>query len=229
MSPRYPWLIFDADNTLYDFDAAERNAFVELMRSLRAGNPEELYPLYQNINHAVWHDFEAGRINADEVKILRFRRLFEQLGLDADADAASKHYLSFLGRHNELLEGAREIVARLSRRHRLLLLTNGLTRVQRARFGSSEIAPFFEHIIISEEVGAVKPQAAIFDIAFARMGHPAKKDVLMIGDKLSSDIAGGQNYGLDTVWYNPGRLPLPARPRPTYTISALRELPALVD
>ena len=229
MSPRYPWLIFDADNTLYDFDAAERNAFVELMRSLRAGNPEELYPLYQNINHAVWHDFEAGRINADEVKILRFRRLFEQLGLEADAGAASDHYLSFLGRHNELLEGAREIVERLSRRHRLLLLTNGLTRVQRARFGSSEIAPFFEHIIISEEVGAVKPQAAIFDIAFARMGHPAKKDVLMIGDKLSSDIAGGQNYGLDTVWYNPGRLPLPARPRPTYTISALRELPALVD
>ncbi len=229
MSPRYPWLIFDADNTLYDFDAAERHAFVELMRGLGAGNPEELYPLYQTINHAVWHDFESGNIGPDEVKILRFRRLFEQLGLEADPGAASERYLNFLGRHNELLEGAREIVERLSRRHRLLLLTNGLTRVQRARFGSSEIAPFFEHIIISEEVGAVKPQAAIFEIAFARMGHPAKKDVLMIGDKLSSDIAGGQNYGLDTVWYNPGRLPLPASPRPTYTVSALGELPALVE
>ncbi len=229
MSPRYPWLIFDADNTLYDFDAAERNAFIELMNGYAAAPPDDLYPLYQSINHDVWHEFEAGRIGADEVKVLRFERLFERLGLRAGAGEASMRYLDFLGRHNELLPGARALLEHLRKRHRLLLLTNGLTQVQRARFGSSEIASLFEDIIISEEVGAAKPQAAIFEIAHERMGRPAKRDVLMIGDKLSSDIAGGRNFGLDTVWYNPRRLPPPAEPRPTHTITSLSELPALVE
>ncbi len=228
MTPRYPWLIFDADNTLYDFDAAERHAFTGLINGYTADPADEIYPLYQTINHEVWHEFEAGRIGADEVKVLRFQRLFEKLGLRAGAAEASQRYLDFLGRHNELLPGARELLEHLRKRHRLLLLTNGLTRVQRARFGSSEIAPFFEDIIISEEVGAVKPQAAIFEIAFERMGRPAKKDVLMIGDKLSSDIAGGRNFGLDTVWYNPRRLPPPPEPRPTHIITSLSELPSLV-
>ncbi|RMH65443.1 MAG: noncanonical pyrimidine nucleotidase, YjjG family [Calditrichaeota bacterium] len=227
--PRYDWLIFDADNTLYDFDAAERQAFDDLLRALGRPADASVYDRYQIINQQVWLLFEAGRLNADQVKVVRFSRLFGELGIRADAAEAAHRYLDFLGQYNMLLDQAADVIPKLAETHKLLLLTNGLSRVQRARFTDSVLSPYFEDIIISEEVGAVKPQKAIFEAAFKRMGHPPRERVVMIGDKLSSDIKGGQDFGLDTIWYNPRLLPAPADLCPTFTIKQLREIEALVQ
>ena len=80
----------------------------------------------------------------------------------------------------------------------------------------------FEQVFISEEMGASKPSAAYFDLAFAGIGQPDKKDVLIIGDSLTSDMKGGLDYGIDTCWFNPHNkhsdLPV------TYQIKRLDEL-----
>jgi len=103
-------------------------------------------------------------------------------------------------------------------------VTNGLQAVQRSRLARSRISDFITDIIISEEVGAAKPQAAFFDAAFARLGQPAKSDVLIIGDSLTSDIQGGMDYGIDTCWYNPTNELLPDHLKVTYEIRHLRDL-----
>jgi 2-haloacid dehalogenase len=110
----------------------------------------------------------------------------------------------------------------------MMIITNGLADVQRPRFARSAIGDCFADLVISEEVGAAKPHNRIFDIAFEKMQFPKQDEVLIIGDSLSSDIEGGNNYGIDTCWFNPQREPGNEEVEPTYEITALGELLGLV-
>jgi len=154
--------------------------------------------------------------------------LFEALRQPLAPAAFSTIYLRHLARASHLIEGAREIVPALQAKYRLALITNGLRDVQRPRLAGSAIGDCFAEVIISEEVGAAKPDPAIFDAAFERLGRPPRTNVLVIGDSLSSDIAGARGYGLDTCWYNPTGTARPADATSTYEIHHLSELARLL-
>jgi len=96
--------------------------------------------------------------------------------------------------------------------------------VQLGCLARSVIRHQISELIISEEIGAAKPAKEFFDLAFARLGHPSKREVLMIGDGWGSDIVGAVRYGIDACWYNPGRKPRPATDAITREIASLREL-----
>ena len=110
----------------------------------------------------------------------------------------------------------------------MLIVTNGIADVQRPRFDNSEIKRYFEDIIISDEIGTAKPATDFFDIAFKAMGEPDKKDVMIIGDSLTSDMAGGIKYGIYTCWYNPNNTQSTTNINITYEISELNELLKIV-
>ena len=122
------------------------------------------------------------------------------------------------------MEDAAAVLGALHRKYRIAILTNGLTVVQRGRLARSVIRHHVSDIIISEEIGAAKPAKEFFDTAFARLGNPSKREVLMIGDGWASDIQGAVQYGIDACWYNPGRKPRPASCEITREITSLREL-----
>ena len=101
------------------------------------------------------------------------------------------------------------------------LITNGFAEVQWVKIERSGLKPFFEHIIISEEVGTQKPDKAIFDIAMNRAATHAE-ECIMIGDNYNTDIVGAQNAGMDQVFFNPTRN---RKKRPvTYEVRTLIEL-----
>jgi len=107
----------------------------------------------------------------------------------------------------------------------MALITNGLKSVQEPRLASSGLDRFFSPIVISEDVGVAKPHPVIFERVLDH--HPGVKrdQVLMIGDSLSSDIAGAHAAGLDSCWYNPsGTRRTEDEPAPTYTISRLEHI-----
>jgi YjjG family noncanonical pyrimidine nucleotidase len=230
----YPILLFDADGTLFDYKHAETWALTETFAQYGHRFEPAYSQLYRQVNDPLWDALEQGAITQDRLKVLRFERLFEELGFDVDPDAFSASYshqlgmATLLGMATFLIDGAQELVVVLSADHRLLLLTNGLTEVQRPRFSASTIGRYFEGWVISEEVGVAKPDPRIFDIAFERLGQPDKKDVLIIGDSLSSDIAGGIGYGIDTCWYNPNGRQADPSLAVTYEITDLARLPAIV-
>jgi 2-haloacid dehalogenase len=101
--------------------------------------------------------------------------------------------------------------------------------VQRPRFAASSIGGLFSETVISEEVGLAKPDPAIFDLAFERIGRPPKERVLMVGDNLGLDILGGANYGIDTCWYNPAGEPNGHGVEPRYEIRSLHKLLEIVE
>lgn len=221
---RYSWVVFDADGTLFDFEGGERAALGRTFRELGVTITDDDHASYRRISEELWRGLEEGTIEAADVRVRRFERLLGHLGLEEDPAFVGARYLEHLGTENRLLPGAGALLERLADHFELMLATNGFAAVQRARFGTSPVARHFRDIVISEEVGYAKPQSGYFQEVFRRMGEPPRAAVLMVGDGLSSDIAGGVGFGIDTCWYNPGARDLDGGPRPTYEISELAEI-----
>jgi YjjG family noncanonical pyrimidine nucleotidase len=221
---KYTTILFDLDGTLFDYDAAEANALKNTFKDFNLPFKSKAIPTYRELNARLWKQFEQGTISQQVIKVLRFEQLGEALTIDLDAEEFSYKYLLHLSEGTDLIDGARKIIEYLSDKVDLVLITNGLTIVQRPRIKNSGLENYFKEVIISEEVGFAKPDTKIFDITFERLNFPAREDVLIIGDSLSSDIAGGINYGIDTCWYNPSGKDGNADFQCTYTIKELNEI-----
>lgn len=215
---RYDIVLLDADNTLFDFDAAEHSALKQAMEERGLPFHSETEALYLSVNRALWAAFDRGEVTQPFLLVERFRLLAEALGATCDPAQFNHDYLTHLGEHSQLLPGAEALCRDLSRQCRVALATNGVARVQYARLASTPLGPYLSGVFISEELGFQKPQREFFDVALRSMGVEDRSRVVMVGDGLASDIRGGNQAGLDTVWYNPKGLPVPADPTPTYTV-----------
>ncbi len=218
----YAWLLFDADDTLFDFPRAEANALKWTLETSGIPFRAEYFPLYSRINQQVWKDFEKGQVKVAELRVQRFRQFLKEAHLTGDLQKISELFLSNLALGTDLIEHADEVIHTLKAHYPLALVTNGLHDVQRPRLEASALKDCFEHVFISEEIGYAKPAREFFERVFVTLGFPAREDVLIIGDSLSSDMLGGINYGMDTCWFNPKKeaTDLPV----TFQISDLDEL-----
>lgn len=207
---RYEFILLDADNTLLDFDACERHAFFCAMQNLGIVPTDSLYDSYSAINQACWKELEQGRITKNELKLLRFKRLFDHVCLPDMAEKANEYYISHLSQTAILIEGALGFVQKLSKEAKLYIITNGFYEVQTGRFADCPLIPYFKEVFISEKVGYAKPDKRFFEIAAAQIPDFHKEKALVIGDSLTSDIQGANNAGMDCIWYNPKAAPAPA-------------------
>ena len=222
---KYHGFLFDADNTIFDFTRAERDALYETLgNAFKEEIPEVVYEDYLRINTRLWNDFEEGHTSREVLKVKRFELLLESLKIDADPAGLAEHYLDRLSTKDYLLPNALEVLEHLSKRALLLLISNGIARVQRRRIARAGIELFFQDIIISEEVGVSKPDPEFFSLALKRLPLPIH-DILCVGDSPSSDIRGGYQAGIDTCWFMyPPRAYPPEEPKPDYVAADLREL-----
>jgi 2-haloacid dehalogenase len=225
---KYEIILFDADDTLFDYGMAEGHALVNAFAQFGLPTGAEDYAAsYKEINHALWRDLEQGRITSAALRVERFNRLFAANGLDLNPVDFSAAYLRYLGEGTFLIQGATEICGELAD-CRLAIITNGIKEVQTSRIQGSPLCDVFEQIIISEEAGCQKPETGIFDYAFAKLGITDKEKVLIVGDSLTSDIQGGLNYGIDTCWFNPLGKVNETGIQPKYEIRSLPELTGII-
>ena len=223
---RYDFLLFDADDTLLDFGAEEKIAFRATFESYGYAYDEAvMLPAYNTINHRLWGAFEKGEIQKQEIIDRRFKELFEHLGIKGDAAAFSRDYQDNLGKLGGVPEpGAVQAVKELQGKARLFVVTNGIKETQEQRMQRSGLAPFFENMFISDVLGVRKPQKEYFDIVFSEISGFDPSRALLIGDSLTSDMAGGENAGIDTCWYNKQREKKPAGISVTYEIHTLTDV-----
>lgn len=225
---QYKWLFFDADNTLFNFDLAQKNALSSMLEFFALNSGAKQHQIYSEINKKVWHRFEKGMIKASQVSNLRFKLFFEAIGAQIEPYSASDKYLEYLSENRQLFSGVEALLQMLSKTHNLLLITNGLKKVQRKRLANSPVTGLFKDIIISEEVGIAKPDKEIFQYALKRNKIEDKSKVLMIGDNLKTDILGAQNAGIDSCWFNYNGSQNNSAIAPTYTINKMGDLPKLL-
>lgn len=224
MKKHYPWLWFDADGTLFDFHKAEGLALKGAFLAVSAPFQDGYLDIYRGINQQLWQALERREITQPVLQLRRFELLLEALQLAGSATELGAAFVEQLAACAELIDGAQDVLYTLQAKSRVAIVTNGLKAVQRSRLDRSPIRDYVADVIISEEVGAAKPKAAFFDAAFARLGNPAKADVLIIGDSLTADIRGGVDYGIDTCWYNPAGEAHPDDLAITYEITRLHDL-----
>ena len=223
------FLFLDLDDTILDFHKAERIALSKTISQFGLEPNEEVLHRYHLINKAHWEMLERGELTRAEVLTQRFGVLFAEYGLDVDVQVCAKPYERNLSIGHYFLPGAEEAVDRLSKKYRLFLASNGTAVVQKGRMTSANLYRFFEKVFVSQEIGHNKPSKAYFDACFAQIPgfDPAK--AMIVGDSLTSDIAGGINAGIRTCWVNPQHLPCPDHIHPDHEIEYLSQLEALLD
>jgi 2-haloacid dehalogenase len=214
---------------LFDYNRAEASALKQTFRALGLPFEEGYLEVYQRINAGLWQALERQEITQAVLRYRRFELLLESIQLNGSPEQMSSVYIEQLAICSELMDGAEEILRALAGKCRIAIVTNGLQAVQRSRLAHSAIRDLIADIIISEEIGAAKPHNAFFEIASARLGHPAKGDILIVGDSLTSDMQGGVNYGIDTCWYNPASEPQPDHLPITYEIKTLHQLLEVIE
>lgn len=222
------YLFLDLDDTILDFHKAEGIAIRKTFSQWGVEPTDETVARYSAINKKHWQMLERGEITRDQVKVFRFARLFEELGVEADPYAVAKTYEKLLAIGHYFLPGAEEAVASLSKKYRLFLASNGTASVQAGRMTSANLYRFFEKAFVSEEIGADKPSMAYFNGCFAQIPGFDPEKAMIVGDSLTSDIQGGKNAGLLTCWVNPKHLTAPEHLRPDYEIESLSQLEALL-
>jgi 2-haloacid dehalogenase len=227
---KYEIIIFDADETLFDFKKSEREAFKNAMIEFDIEYDENHHlKIYQGINTAIWKEFEEGLITQEKLKVERFKRLSDKLDAGFDETEFAKSYMKHLANASFLYDDSMGLVESLHKDYRLTIVTNGLHDVQDKRIRKSVIAKYFQDVVVSEEILIAKPDPRIFEHALNNINHTDKSKVLMVGDSLTSDIQGGINFGVDTCWYNPNKIVNKTAIKPTYEISSLMELKDILE
>lgn len=224
---RYPVVLLDLDHCLLDSDRSETLAFEGTMRSVGVAPTDDLFARYQELNAELWAAVERGELSPNDVRHIRFSRFTDTEGIHADPAVMAEEFVVRLGAEGDLYDGAEDALTELARVATLGLVTNGIGSVQRSRIERLGLDRWFSAYVISGEAGVAKPNRAIFDMILIDLGEPDRNDVLMVGDSLTSDIAGGINAGIDTCLFDPqGRH---AHPPSTYVIDDLEQLQPIVS
>ena len=226
----YKFLLFDLDHTLLDFDTAEDVALTQLLKEEGVTDIQAYKDYYVPMNKSLWKDLELKKITKQELVNIRFSKLFSHFGIEKDGVYLAERYQFYLAQQGQVFSGAMELLDSLiDRGYELYAATNGITTIQTGRLEQSGIAPFFKEIFISEQLHTQKPDAAFYEKIGARIPNFNKNHALMIGDSLSADIQGGNNAGIDTIWYNPHHLENKSLAQPTYEVDSYQALLELLD
>ena len=225
---KYNCIMMDIDNTLLDFDAAERKALLETLQQFSLPCDEAAVSRYHEINSSLWGELNKGKIRRDKLVIERFDRFVKEIGAAAKATELNRAYTEHLAAHADVIPGAEEALQELAEVATMIAVSNGTESVERGRLKLSGFEKYFDDIFISEAVGVSKPNPKIFQMAMRKLGIEHSDKVLVVGDSLSADIQGGVNAGLDTCWVNMNGLENESGLTPTYEVKALSELYPIV-
>ncbi|MFS9249314.1 YjjG family noncanonical pyrimidine nucleotidase [Streptococcus infantis] len=226
----YKFILFDLDHTLLDFDTAEDVALTQLLKEEGVVDIRAYKDYYVPMNKTLWKDLEQKKITKQELVNTRFSKLFAHFGIEKDGVYLAERYQFYLAQQGQGFSGAMELLDSLiDRGYELYAATNGITTIQTGRLAQSGLAPYFNQVFISEQLQTQKPDALFYEKIGALIPNFYKNHALMIGDSLSADIQGGNNAGIDTVWYNPHHLENKTQAHPTYEVDSYQALLELLD
>lgn len=220
---KYELILMDADETLFDFQAGEKNAIEQVVAEMglpTAGVAEK----YHEINQGYWKKYEQGLVTQPELRKRRFEDFAGFLGVRERAGDMSERYPVLLGRQAILFQDALKVMKEISRALPVVIVTNGHAQVQRSRIGRTPLIQYISDLVISEEVGFNKPDPRIIFKALERNGGVRPERALMVGDSLTSDMRAGFNAGVDTCWYNPSGQESPKDMKIHYIVETLGQI-----
>jgi 2-haloacid dehalogenase len=219
----YQIFLLDIDNTLLDFNAAEKRGFRKVIESYEVEYDSEMLEQYQKINRNLWSLLEQGKISKGELLNTRFGEFFRLYHIEASGKEAESRFRKHLGESSDLVPNAKETLLQLKKQgKKLYSASNGVYDTQIKRLKNAGIHDLFDGMFISEKVGYEKPAIPFFEYCFSNIPDFEKEKTIMVGDSISSDIQGAINAGIDSCLFSRSENPLPSSA--TYTIKNILEL-----
>lgn len=222
-------IFFDLDDTLLDFAKAEAYALPRTFADHGITLTDDLLAQYHIFNSAQWKALEDGQLTQAEVNYNRFALTLEWAGSDANPQELADGYERYLGDGHYFIDGALDLLEVLSQKYRLHLVSNGIHNIQMRRLTSADIMHYFQHIFISEDIGVNKPSREFFEFCTSQVEGYEPEASVIIGDSLNSDIRGGQNAGMYTIWFNPQNKPNGSDIHPDREVECLMQIPDLLE
>lgn len=226
--PQYEWVILDIDDTLLDYRAGSLSALEKCLTSNGHEFCNEYYQLFSEIDSRLWLEAQLGQWSPGQVVLKRFEELRDAINVEVDPKQLSTLFTEHLVRDTFLVAGALGLLNSLHGECNLVAATNGITHVQQARIENSGVGKYFSSIVISDDVGYNKPSLEFYLHLHAKLQYPEPSTMLMVGDSLSSDIQGGNGFGIATCWFNPDHQANNTGILPTHEISSLAQLARIV-
>lgn len=217
-------VLIDIDGTLLDFNKCAKASIISTFKDFNIDYPEDFYSTFKRINDSLWLRLEKNEITFKELHDTRFNLVLGALGIDFDGITFELKFREYLGRSVEQVDGALEILKYLSEKYFVAVASNGPFEQQKRRLKLAGFAPYIKEYFVSSAVGHEKPNAGFFEYAFSNTPSKDKEELIIIGDSLTADIAGGENFGIKTCWFNPNNLSVKKGINPTYTINTLLQL-----
>lgn len=217
-------VLIDVDNTLLDFRRCSRYAIVEMFREMELEYNEDYYRVFHEINDSLWLKTEKTLLTREGLYEIRWKLIFERLNIIADSDKAESFFRYYLGLSADHVDGALDLLKYLSIKYPVYAASNSRKKEQTARLTKAGFMPYLKGIFTSEQIGFPKPKKEFFDACLAKMGDIPKEEIIMIGDSLTADIAGGIEYGLQTCYFNIFKKEVPPDIHPDYTVNTLSEI-----
>lgn len=225
-------LFFDLDHTLWDFEKNSRETLYELFCEVKLAEKlilfDDFLNVYNEINDILWNEYRYGRITKDNLRAVRFEKTLKQLGAyEKDTETFfTEEYINRSPLKKNLIPGTLETLQQLkSRGYNMHIITNGFSEVQHTKLSRTGLAPFFDAVVTSDEIGVNKPDVKIFQAALKR-ANARQRDSMMIGDHLMTDIIGARRAGLQQGYFNPTKKP--HSEKITLEFSQMKALPELL-
>lgn len=200
----YKFIYFDLDDTLLNHRAAEKSGLRDVHLQFpifQNVDPQTLIGVYHKVNSQQWRKYSQGEVSREELQRNRFEQTLEQLGLDGSLyEEIGNCYMQCYRDHWQWIRGAQEAYQQVMDHYPVGILTNGFAETQRKKFKKFDFYDSAEHVVISEDVGALKPDPKVFKHA-TELADVDPDDILYVGDSFTSDIEGGSNFGWNTAWF----------------------------
>lgn len=222
-------IFLDLDETVLDFHKCEYDAICDTMRHAGVEPTDELIAHYSAVNLAQWKLLEKKIITRADVRLRRFEIFFSEIGVPVDVDKIADYFENSLSTTSHFIDGAEALLPALHEKYRVYITTNGYTKTQSARIKTAGVDKHVDGVFISQEIGADKPSKEFFDRCIAQIPDFSRGETVVIGDSLTSDILGGINAGIRTVWFNHRGNPPSDTIVPDRVITSLGELLPLME
>ncbi|MQS53459.1 noncanonical pyrimidine nucleotidase, YjjG family [Lactobacillus salsicarnum] len=224
ISMKYPNILFDLDNTIFD---TKENARLAL-RKMRIAktfpfNEDQIHWWFQ-VNDLLWGQFEDGTITRDQLLDRRFNTFFGKYDIHVDSAKFEEEFQYLFASEHELMPNAINMLDTVSKDHHLFVVSNGTKFKQYTQLDGANITNYFDKIFLSEDIGYKKPDIQFFDAVKADLNENDNSKMLVVGDSLSADIDGANRSHIDSVWYDTEHETNNSEIKPTYTIDGLDEL-----
>lgn len=218
-------VFLDVDNTLLDFDSCGMSAMRRGFEEFGFPFEESMYhEIFHRINTPLWEMIERNEFTREGLFKVRWTLIFRALGINADGPAFEKRFLELLETAAVPVTGAPELISYLENKYILCAASNAFYKQQLKRLTLAGMAPHFQHIFVSEQLGANKPHTAFFNACLSSLPGIRADECVMIGDSLTADIAGGSNAGMQTIWFNHDHIAVPSNCRASCIVDSLDEI-----